>query len=239
MVEPYKISNDMGLGAQVLGGLLQEEPDVPDFKKIDLQETQKKTIEGNIDVIPKLGELSRELASIVTEQIQTTMESLFPGTTDLKKDVTDSITSNIRGDVPEDVQDLISRRAAERGFATGTAGGQFAEFGELLTLGQTSMQLRQAGINSALAWLQQAQGGTPRVDVSGQLLNPTFAAQFEQRERDAQFQRDFVANQISAAFSPGTIIGNAILNSDAQITQIASSLVGRVGGPLGFGTPGG
>ena len=54
-----------------------------------------------------------------------------------------SLASDLRGEVPKDVQDLLAQQAAEYGVGSGTQGSQFQGYRGLKNLGLTSMDIRK------------------------------------------------------------------------------------------------
>lgn len=218
------------LGGQIIGGLLQDEPKVPRFRPINVQQEQMQAISGNLSALPSITALGKKTTAAAVQQQQANLEALFPGASNIKEAASAAIQSALAGELPQDVVDLIARRAAERGISTGTAGSQFAQFGELRTLGLTSLDRINQGLASAAQWLQIAQAATPQFDFGRFMITPEFQTQVAMAERDAEFQREWVKNQIDAAFSPGTVIGQGLQTEDAQLMQLASSIGGAAVG---------
>lgn len=224
----------VGGGMQVGGSFLEEQPRVPRFRPINVQQEQLKAIAGNIRALRPLGRLGERVTGLATEQLASNMERLFPGSANIKELASEAIQSALAGELPKDVVDLIARRAAERGISTGTAGSQFAQFGELKTLGLTSLDRINQGLASAAQWLQIAQTATPQFDFGRFMITPEFQTQVAMAERDAEFQRDWVRNQIDAAFSSRSIWGRFLQQEGASLSSM-----GSLGGLFGAGGAGG
>ena len=157
----------MPFATNFVGGLLQEKPDLPDFKPINVQREQRKAIEGNIDAFPQIRTLGDQVTSSQVEQLKRGIESLLPGFGNITEEASQRLQEGLRGELGDDVENLIARRAAERGIATGTGGSQFADFGELRTLGLTAMDRIQTSLNTALQWINVASSRVPIFDPSG------------------------------------------------------------------------
>lgn len=215
------------VGARVLGGLLQKSPEVPKFKKVDVQEQQQKAIAGNIEAFPGIKTLGEDVNKFLAQQQIAGMETLAPGSTALRTKVTEELLSGLAGDLPKDVQDLIARRAAERGISTGTAGSQFAQFGELTTLGLTSLQRIQQSMDSATRWLAQVQSGMQLFDPTRFMVSPEFQTQVAISERDKALGIGYAKSQIDAAYAPSTIIGQALTTAAGDFGNVIKNIVGK------------
>lgn len=148
---------------------------------------------SNINNLPSLV----ELANLSTDEITAQLERALPGFKNLRDTGTGVIASELRGEIPLDVQRGIERRAAESGISMGTSGSQFSKFDAARNLGLTSLELTQRGLNSAQSWMQQAQGRT--FDFSKMFISPEMAID----QGKFNWQRDWLANQVAAAPDPG------------------------------------
>jgi hypothetical protein len=104
-----------------------------------------------------------ETANQITANTLQQLEKVAPGSTEARQQVGSIIESYLRAEVPQDVQEQTMRMIAERGgagFNIATAGrgmGPQAPQADLArSLGLTSLQLQQTGINAAQSWQQLA-----------------------------------------------------------------------------------
>jgi len=218
-----------------VGGLLQRKPKVPKFVPIDVQREQVKAVEGNIQALPKLETMASDAAKVLGRQLRESIDEFFPGFQDIIDRGAREVESAQRGELPGDVQDVIARRASERGFATGTAGSEFQRSAELRDIGITSLQRISQGHAAAERWIALSRNFVPFVDISPFLITPTFQAQFAQEERNSQFNRDFLRSQINAEFDSRTILGRSIVETGNTITELLSSALGVMAGGGGGG----
>ena len=106
-----------------------------------------------------------EAANKVTANTLKQLELVAPGSTQARQQVGQIIGSYLRGEVPQDVQEQITRMTAERagaGFrpqpmgAMGPSGFQASQGQLARNLGLTSLELQQGGVNMASSWQQTA-----------------------------------------------------------------------------------
>lgn len=69
----------------------------------------------------------------------------LPGYSDLAAASSGNIAAQLRGELPQDVINLIGQQAAERGIGAGVSGSQFSNADYLRSLGLTSLAQKQAG----------------------------------------------------------------------------------------------
>ena len=106
-----------------------------------------------------------EAANRVTANTLQQLETVAPGSAQARQQVGTIINSYLRGEVPQDVQEQITRMTAERagagfrppqGGAMGPSGFQAAQGQLARNLGLTSLELQQTGANMASSWQQTA-----------------------------------------------------------------------------------
>jgi hypothetical protein len=104
-------------------------------------------------------------ANRVTANTLKQLETVAPGSTQARQQVGTIINSYLRGEVPQDVQEQITRMTAERagagfrptqGGPMGPSGFQAAQGQLSRNLGLTSLELQQTGANMASSWQQTA-----------------------------------------------------------------------------------
>lgn len=105
-----------------------------------------------------------EAANKVTANTLLQLEKVAPGSTQARQQVGQIIGGYLRGEVPQDVQEQITRMTAERAGAgfrpqqgmVGPSGFQAAQGQLARNLGLTSLDLQRQGVNMAASWQQTA-----------------------------------------------------------------------------------
>lgn len=69
----------------------------------------------------------------------------LPGYNDMAATSSANTLANLRGEIPDDVLNLIGQQSAERGVGGGVAGSQFSNADYLRSLGLTSLDLKKQG----------------------------------------------------------------------------------------------
>jgi len=93
---------------------------------------------------------------------QNILEGVAPGTMDNLKSAADMVSSQLRGEMPQDVEDKLFGSAAFRDFTSGV--GSSSQRGRNLTardFGTTTMDLKSAGLNNYQTLLGDANALTP------------------------------------------------------------------------------
>jgi hypothetical protein len=112
-------------------------------------------------------------------------EAGIPNYTGLAAKSSENIGAQLRGEVPEDVVNLIGQQAAERGITRGVPGSQFANYDYLRALGLTSLGQQAAG-EGALTNAVSRMPKTPLMNIASMYITPQ-----QQREYElAQGQQD-------------------------------------------------
>lgn len=158
----------------------------------DVAEAQQKTIRANLAAITPSKQVARGVNVFQQGELQRMLKNI-PGYQDLYDQTRQLISSQLRGELPSDVQDLIKRSTAEKAVAGGYAGSQFGRNLTARDLGLTSLQLTQQGLDSASRWMASsiATQMPERFDVSSMFV-PV----------EMQFGRDWLQSQIEAAPDP-------------------------------------
>lgn len=217
-------------GPQILGGLLQDRPNVPEFKPISVQDSQTKAIAGNTASLPALKTQAADINTFTQNEIQRMLELAMPGYAKLRDSGTRTISDLVAGKIPGDVASQVLRNSASRSLYGGFGGTGMSRNLSARDLGLTSLDLIGKGLDTASRWIAAARTNAPTFDFSRMFVTPEFQFQAEVGERNAQFQHDWVENQLKAQYSVGTIIGQAIIKSDDQMNAMITSLIGSVAG---------
>jgi hypothetical protein len=221
----------MAIAGALIGGAIGafgKKPVVPDLKPIDVNATQKQTVAGNAASFADIAKLATQVNTFNQDQLDALIDrALGPG---VRQQIQGTITSQLRGEIPDDVQRAIQRGVAER-TASGNAfgGGGFSRNITARDLGLTSLQLTQQGLSSAESWLSRATA--PQFDVTSMFFTPQQRLAFEQQQQSAQFQRDVMAAGVEAAPDPATAaLGQEI---DRFFNTAASAGMMMAGGGMG------
>lgn len=129
------------------------------FVPLNLSDEQRKAVEGN---------LSNK------DSIDTLLNRMMPGFSDILKQGSTNTLSELRGEIPKDVQDSIYRQSAFQALSGGFGGSGMAHALTARDLGKTSLDLTNMGNNSAQLWSQFAkQNYDPYMVSTGDYANAT------------------------------------------------------------------
>ncbi len=180
--------------------LVGRKPNVPELKPVDLVEEQKKATAANIAIAPE----AQKLAQLSQDQIRKMMEQAVPGFDAITGKVSGNIQSLLKGEIPLDVSQEVKRSGAARSLAGGFGGTDMARNLVARDLGLTSLDITQKGLSSAESWIREMEQlySPSEAIFTGMFITPQqeFAASVE--ERNMQFQRNWLENQIKAMPAP-------------------------------------
>lgn len=190
----------MGLLSKLFGAKVK----VPKFVKVDIDEEQPKSIEGNLAVTALAGKLALQQQGADQDALEQGLKRAIPGYEGLVTGQRDVIGDLLSGKVNADVADRLRDRAAARGIATGTQGSQAIDFSELKNYGLTSMDLQQRGLAAAerLVGQQYNYGMAKPMSVTSMFMSPQARLAHETSERSMLFQRDLMQAKMDAAPDP-------------------------------------
>lgn len=226
-----------GLGALIgLGlGAYGKKPKVPELKPISPDATQAATVAGNAANFGDIAKLAASVNTFNQDQLNALIDRALPGA---RQQIQQTLSSQLRGEIPQDVQNAIFRGTAER-TAAGNAfgGGGFTRNVTARDLGLTSLDITNKALSSAESWLSKATA--PTFDVTSMFFTPQQRLAFEQQQQGAQFSRDVMAAGVAAAPDPGMAALAQGIDSDvSKIENAALSFGGlAAGSSFGRGTP--
>lgn len=125
---------------------------------------------------PDLASLSDLINSINRNAQQASNAGRIPGGAGLEQQSSNNISSELSGQLPNDVIRQLTQSAAERGIATGAPGSDNANSSLLQALGLNSLQLQQQGQQN-LSAADARNPGAPIFDPTSMLLTPYQAGQ--------------------------------------------------------------
>lgn len=187
-----------------LSNIYGSKPDVPELQRLDLGEEQRTAIQNNLAALPEAQQLVSQSNLFSASQIDDMLRRSTPNLDAIRGNVSTNIESMTRGEIPQDVQNAVQNSAAARALAGGY-GGSVAH-GNLVArdLGLTSLDLTTRGMSAADAWLRSSASlyQPSMLNLSSMFISPSQQAAFDINERDLQFQRDYLENQIDAMPDP-------------------------------------
>lgn len=217
----------------ILEPLTGRKPNVPDLPAIDPNRVQAEAIAANQQALPAAQQLGTGINEFNTAQrlAQLTKMLNFAGGPGALSSIQQNIGSRVRGEIPTDVAQAIRRNSAAGALQGGFGGG--SPLGRNLTardFGLTSLNIAQQGMADALNFAGMAD--TPNFDVTSMFMSPQQRMAVALNERDVQFNRSWLEEQIEAAPSP---LGQFIQNVVYAVAGTAGRYVGVAGGGGGGG----
>lgn len=186
--------------ASFFESLVGSKPKVPEVKPVSLGEEQQRAISENLAAAPG----AAKLAQLSQDQIRKMMEQAIPGFEGIVAKGSGNVADLLAGKIPSDVSEAVQRSSAGRSLSGGYGGSGMARNLVARDLGLTSLDLTQQGLRSAESWIgAMEQLYSPSEAIfTGMFVTPQqqFAASTE--ERNLQFQREWLANQIEAMPAP-------------------------------------
>lgn len=207
---------------------------VPKFKEIDPDAEIDKAFRSIQQRMPEGKRVARSIAEADTETALAVLEQFAPGSQAAIQQQMQNIQAGLRGELPEDVQRLVTDRAAARAFAGGFGGSGAARALELRDLGLTSLQRIDTAMGQSAQAFATIRGLMPQQQsVSSMFLMPGQRIALAQSERDARLQRDMAAAQAKAA--PDPVFKGVFDMAKEGIVKAASAGMGSFMGGGGGG----
>lgn len=213
----------------LLSDLFGKKPKVPSFNEIIPEEQQKKAIAGNIAALPGAQDLASKVDLFNQDQLEKMLERSLPGASG---QIRSNISKMLAGELPEGVLSNLRQSAAERGVSQGTIGSGFQLGRELGSQLRLSLQLTEAGLDSATRWLQVS--SAPLFDVTSTFFSPQERVNIATNERNSRMQRDWLAAKIEASPDP---VARGIFDTTMEVIGMALSAYGGGEGYKGHAKP--
>lgn len=174
---------------------------------MDLGTEASKAIAANQANLPAAEKLVGAANLFSQQQIEQMLTSVIPNYKQITQSISGNIASEVAGEIPQDVQNAVWSSAAAKSFGSGFAGSGAAKNLVARDLGLTSLAMTDRGLKSAESWMaEQANIYEPSMmRVGSMFVSPGQQASFDVEERNAQFQRQWLQNQIAAAPDPVTV----------------------------------
>ncbi len=214
----------MGLLDKIFGSKVK----VPKFKEIDPDAEIQKAFDSIQEQLPEAQRITKNIGEADADTAMAVLEKIAPGTAENIRLQTRNIQAGLRGELPEDVRNLIIDRSAVQSQFGGYSGSQAAGYNELRNLGLTSLQRMDTAMNQSAQALAQYSSMVPTTSVSSMFMSPSDRIALAQGERNQQFQRDMAAAQERAKANP---VAKGLF--DAGVAIAGSAVGAAVGGPAG------
>lgn len=183
-----------------LNELLGTKPTVPTLPSLSLPAEQQKALAANIAAIPQSEQIATQVDLFNQQQVDQMLTHVIPNYQAIAGNIGKNIASLTAGQIPGDVAEAVAQSAASQALGGGYGGTGAGRSLQARDLGLTSLQLTAQGLNSAESWMRTAgalyQPGN--FNVSSMFITPGQQASFDVEERNAQFQQQWMQNQIAA-----------------------------------------
>lgn len=216
-------STSIGAAIGLALGAYGKKPKVPELTPVSPDATQKATVAGNAANFGDIAKLAANVNTFNQDQLNALIDRVLPGA---RQQIQSNISSQLRGEIPQDVQNAIYRGVAERS-AGGNAfgGGGFTRNVTARDLGLTSLDITNKALSSAEYWLSKATA--PTFDVTSMFFTPQQRLAQENLQQERQYQRDSIAAGVAAAPDPGMAALAQGIDSDfARVENAALTYAG-------------
>lgn len=226
----------MAIAGALIGGAIGaygRKPEIPVLPGIDPTQIQQAAISANIDALPGAQRLASQVNQFNTDQAlantRRALEFFAPGALGQVQNI---VSNQLAGNLSPELQSSVMRSSAGRAFGTGIQGSDAASRWGLSSLYRTAEQQQQQGITN-FNNLASLRPNIPSFDVSSMFFTPQQRLSAAFSEREAQFQRNLLAEQVAAAPDPATAaLGKEI---DRFFNTWASFGMSALGGGMGGG----
>jgi len=198
---------------------------VPKFKEIDPDKEIDEAFKSIQQRLPEGQRVAKSIAEADTETALAVLEQFAPGSQAAIRQQMQNIQAGLRGELPEDVRNLIIDRSAAQAQFGGFGGSGFARALELRDLGLTSLQRIDTAMNQSAQAFATIRGLMPQQQSVGSMfLSPADRINLARAERNMQYERDLAAAQERAKADPVT----------SGLVKAGATLIGgAIGGPMG------
>lgn len=214
-------------------GAYGKKPEVPSLATISPGATQKATVGGNIASFADIARLATSVNTFNQDQLNALIDrALGPGA---RAQIQETLGSQLRGEIPLDVQRAMYRGNAERNAGRNAFGGNFNANIDARSLGLLSLDITNKALSSAESWISRAVA--PQFDVTSMFFTPQQRLAFEQQQQGMQFQRDLLAAGVKAAPDPG--MAALAQGFDQEMARTENAIMSMGGKMMGGGLGGG
>lgn len=227
----------MAIAGALIGnaiGAFGKKPKVPELQAIDPNAVQKDTVAGNQANFADIAALAAGVNTFNQDQLNALIDKTLG--VGVRQQIQENLSSQLQGEVPQDVQNALVRFNASRNVGRNAFGGNFNANITARDLGLTSLDITNKALSSTESWLAQARA--PMFDVTSMFFTPQQRLAQANLQQDRQYQHDLLKAGIDAAPDPGTAaLGKEIdrfFNTAASFGMMAAGgAMGGGGGGLG------
>lgn len=196
----------IGAGTSLLGGLFGsgKKVKVPQYQRTDVTAEQAKAIEGNLAVLPEAEKLAEKTNLFNQSQLMSSLRAAVPGIDAIQAQASENLASQLKGEIPQDVQEQIQRSGATKALYGGFGGSSAGRNLVARDLGLTSLAIADKALDSTSRWIATAKNTmvAPQLDVTSMFVSPSQRIAVTQSDNQAQFNRDMAAAGAAAAPNP-------------------------------------
>lgn len=209
-----------------LNEIFGSKPNVPQLPALDLGTEAQKAVQSNLGVLPEAQGLVSKTNLFNIDQINKMLAQAIPGYQDIQSSIASNIASEAKGQLPEDVATMQWGKSASRALGGGIGGTEAGRNLVARDLGLTSLDLTNKALTSAESWMKTMDSlyAPGMLNLSSMFVSPMQQAGFDVSERNAQFERSWLSEQIQAMPDP------VMSGINAEIMQLLNSYVGSLGG---------
>jgi len=180
---------------------------VPDLPTLSLTTEQQKALAANLQAIPAAERIGAKVDLFNQQQVDQMLEHVIPNYKSLTQTISQQAQQMAQGQIPTDVQNVVQQSDAAKAIGGGTAGSGFGRNLVARDFGLTSLGIMQQGISTAENWMQTANSiyAPGMFNITSMFVSPQQMAAFDTQERNAQFQKQWMQNQIAAMPDPTTV----------------------------------
>jgi len=184
--------------------LVGSKPTVPTLPSLSLSDEQAKAISSNQANLASSESLVSSANLFSRDQINQMLQAAIPGLSGMESSISGNIESELKGQLPADVKTEVTNAAAAKALSGGTSGSEFGRNIVARDLGLTSLDLTNQGLSSAENWMKTVSSiyEPSMMSVGSMFITPAQQASFDVEERNAQFQQQWMQNQINAMPAP-------------------------------------
>lgn len=197
-------------------------PTVPEYRRTDLAQQQAAAVSANQRVLPQAERLASQANTFSIGQINSMLENVMPGFRGMTETASSNINSMLRGEIPTDVSTAVQNSAAARSLGGGFGGSPMARNLVARDLGMTSLGLTERGLSSMEGWMRTAASiyEPSMMNITSMFVSPEQMYRAEQEQNTAQFQQQWMQNQIAAMPDP------VMAGINAEIMSLMTSYLG-------------
>lgn len=210
---------------------------VPTYAPIDLTKSQASTIAGNQANAPAAQTLAGQTTTFNTQQILKMLETATGGAySGITSQIGANLQAGLKGVLPQDVIDQITRAGAGKALSRGYGGSGMARNLVARDLGLNSLQLTQTAMDSATKWLalQDATFAPAFYSSANMFMSPAQRASIDVAQNQFSWQTELAKEQVKAMPDPRDAAFSKTL-SDVGGMMTGAGLMSSFGGGGGGG----